>query len=122
MSTSRKRTKTGSKKGLATPSSSTIDQMLKFTKKEQKERYDKIKNRSIEPNMYIFFLDLRTLGLFQEVHVFIKNIGWEKFFQIRCPSFYELTYEFLTTFDLDRTISDVTHEGAITFRLMNKEF
>ena len=122
MASSRKRSKTSGETGLATPSSSTIGQLLKFTKKDQKERFEKLKNRSIEPNRYICFPTLRTLGLFDEIDIFIRNIGWERFVQIRCPSFHELTYEFLTTFNLDKSVTDVSHEGTISFRLMNREF
>ena len=72
-------------------------------------------NRKIMPNKYISTYSLQSVGLLDEVNMYINRMGWGDFVLMQSPSYVRPTCEFLSSFNFDE------HALLLKFRLGNME-
>ena len=68
------------------------------------------------PNKHIDEDALKAVGLWEEVDMYLKHSGWEKWALLRYPSYKTLIIEFLSMYHYSE------EEENIAFRLGNETF
>ena len=68
------------------------------------------------PTKYLDVDALKLVGIWEEVDMYLKNIGWDKWAELRYPSYETITFEFFSSYAYD------DENGKISFRLGNESF
>ncbi|CAK7324022.1 unnamed protein product [Dovyalis caffra] len=91
---------------------------VKFTKKKHKERYAILLTRKIVPCKHIdnHVIDTLPLAYYWDL---VRNSGWETYFSLHYPAYYELTREFYATYEFNYPKNITTDSpGVINFRML----
>lgn len=75
---------------------------LSLKKKDDKLRYQDIRNRPVIPCKYIHDATMSTLKIKDFVLNLVTNIGWKPYFDIKLPSYIELVREFYATYEFTK--------------------
>ncbi|XP_043808428.1 uncharacterized protein LOC122722268 [Manihot esculenta] len=103
------------------PAPSRLNGNLQFTNANERARYAFVSTLPIVQGKILHAPTVQILSL--NVDVLIAGIGWDNFFAITCPIYYELVWEFYSTFSAD-SLTDCTLDtaGIVQFRLMGQRF
>lgn len=94
---------------------------LWFTSKKEKEKYTIVLSLPIVQGKTLHASTVQKLNL--NVDVLFENIGWVNFFIINCPIYYELIWEFYSTFSTTLLIGcTLDTVDVIKFRLLDQRF
>ena len=89
--------------------------LINFRHEEQRKKFEQMMNRKIVPNKYISTYSLQSVGLLDEVNMYINRMGWGDFVLMQSPSYVRPTCEFLSSFNFDE------HALLLKFCLGNME-
>ncbi|KAK5803992.1 hypothetical protein PVK06_031641 [Gossypium arboreum] len=96
---------------------------LDFSTSKHRTRYDEICQRPLPVCKQIDSTTLNMLNIHDAVTTYFDAIGWNCFANISCDAYYELIYEFYTTFSFNTTaLQTVETQNIICFRLLGKDF
>ncbi|CAK7354820.1 unnamed protein product [Dovyalis caffra] len=95
----------------------------KFTKKKHKERYAILLTCKTVPYKHIDNHVIDTLPL-AHYWVLVVNLGWDTYFSIHYPTYYELTREFYATYEFNypKDITTDTPRFNLTCGFISSEF
>ncbi len=66
-----------------------------------RKNYEALAKKKILATKYIDEHSLREIGLYDSVSEYLENIGWSGFAKIQEPASKKLTFEFLSSLQLD---------------------
>ena len=72
---------------------------MQFASKVHRKRYEGVRHRKIQPNRYMSKSNLEMVGLFEEVCIYLRRMGWEQFIIKTHPTYARVTCEFLSSFN-----------------------
>ena len=94
---------------------------LKNLTADQRIKYDVLAARGILPNRYADKQALASIGLLDDVTKLLEGIGWVQLLDFNAPSYAELVYEFLSTFEFKEP-GPVSMASMFHFQLMGKPY
>src|SRR4051812_20965370 len=74
---------------------------ITFRKDAHRERYNAHLRRKILPTRYVCDTTTKSLGIKTEIHHMFHALGLLRLIQFEAPTFEWLTYEFLSTLELE---------------------
>jgi len=92
---------------------------IEFKNDEQRDRYNVLVKRKIACTRYMDNTVLEALGLNDDFNWMLEQVGWTHFFNLRYPTYVDLTLEFLSSIECNILQGEGCTEGQITFRLLN---
>lgn len=93
---------------------------LKNLTVEQRKRYDEFVVRCVIPNRYADKQALEKIGLLKDVTHLLKRIGCEQLLNFDAPTYEDMIYEFLSTFEYKE--AQPVQQPAIHFCLLGKQY
>ncbi|KAK8986213.1 hypothetical protein V6N11_082487 [Hibiscus sabdariffa] len=109
-------------RAFAVPSDEVLQGYLNFDN-EDAVRFRSVRHRRFQVCKYILDHTLDSLHLRDAVMNYFDNIGWRSYAEIRYNTYYELVFEFYSTFTFlpNRVASNYT-PGVVSFRLLGHLF
>ena len=72
-------------------------------------------SRSFATMKYMSIHSHESVGLLNDVNMYISRMGWEAFVMMQYPTYIVPTYEFLSSYEFDE------HQAILNFRLGNQD-
>ncbi|KAI5428537.1 hypothetical protein KIW84_033501 [Lathyrus oleraceus] len=88
----------------------------------QRRRYHKLFKRDVLATRYPDNAALRDLGLSDNVHWMLNNLGMSHFLTLTSPTYIRLTYEFLSSFRYTTPIGGFRTTDIVHFRMFNRSY
>ncbi|KAI5413961.1 hypothetical protein KIW84_058203 [Lathyrus oleraceus] len=88
----------------------------------QRSRYHKLFKRDILAMRYPDDASLHDLGLFDNVHWMLNNLGMSHLFSLTTHTYIRLTYEFLSSFRYTAPIGGSCTTGTAHFRMFSRNY
>ena len=84
---------------------STDHPFLHFTHPDHISRFERLKVKPFEPNRCLHWQTLETLGIAGRIRTMIVQSDWAGFFSVEDVTYRELTLEFFTTYNLNKSVN-----------------
>ena len=88
---------------------------IQFGNGGQREKFNKLMSRSFTTIKYMSIHSLESVGLLNEVNMYISRLGWEAFVVTQHPTYIVPTCEFLSSYEFDE------HQALLNFWLGNQD-
>ncbi|KAL4284562.1 hypothetical protein GQ457_16G002080 [Hibiscus cannabinus] len=105
------------------PSEEALHGYLQFFDNEEATRFVDIRHRKFQVCKFIDDATLNTLHLTESAKGYFAAIGWVPYSEIRCNTYYELVFEFYTTFTFSQQrVISVDSPNVVSFWLLGLYF